>query len=124
LAIDRAIGVTSATQLIRFVTGPITMLLIIKYLSPADQGFFYTFAGVAGIQVFLEAGFAVSIAQFTAKEFAGLRFTKSGFLKGKSENLSRLRSIYQKAFRYYSTMAVVLTLGTFLGSAGGLQSCR
>ncbi len=115
LAIDRAIGVTSATQLIRFVTGPITMLLIIKYLSPADQGFFYTFAGVAGIQVFLEAGFAVSIAQFTAKEFAGLRFTKSGFLKGKSENLSRLRSIYQKAFRYYSTMAVVLTLGIGIG---------
>lgn len=99
----------------RFVTGPITMLLIIKYLSPADQGYYYTFAGVAGIQVFLEAGFAVSIAQFTAKEFAGLRFTKSGFLTGKSENLSRLRSIYQKAFRYYSAMAVVLTLGIGIG---------
>jgi O-antigen/teichoic acid export membrane protein len=115
LGIDRAIGVTSATQLMRFVTGPITMLLIIKYLTPTDQGFYYAFAGVAGIQVFLEAGFAVSIAQFTAKEFAGLRFTKSGFLTGKSENLSRLRSIYQKAFRYYSAMAAVLTLGIGIG---------
>ncbi len=115
LGIDRAIGVTSATQLMRFVTGPITMLLIIKYLTPTDQGFYYAFAGVAGIQVFLEAGFAVSIAQFTAKEFAGLRFTKSGFLTGKSENLSRLRSIYQKAFRYYLAMAVVLTLGIGIG---------
>jgi hypothetical protein len=115
LGIDRAIGVTSATQLMRFVTGPITMLLIIKYLTPTDQGFYYAFAGVAGIQVFLEAGFAVSIAQFTAKEFAGLRFTKSGFLTGRSENLSRLRSIYQKAFRYYSAMGVVLTFGIGIG---------
>jgi len=115
LGIDRAIGATTATQLMRFVTGPITMLLIIRYLSPADQGFYYTFAGVAGIQVFLEAGFAVSIAQFTAKEFAGLRFNKNGFLTGKAENLSRLRSIYQKAFRYYSAMAVVLVLGIGIG---------
>jgi len=99
----------------RFFTGPITMLLIIKYLSPADQGFYYTFAGIAGIQVFLEAGFAVSIAQFTAKEFAGLRFNTNGFLTGKAENLSRLRSIYQKAFRYYSAMAVVLVLGIGIG---------
>jgi len=115
LGIDRAIGVTTATQLMRFVTGPITMLLIIKYLTPAAQGFYYTFAGVAGIQVFLEVGFSVSIAQFTAKEFAGLRFTKRGFLTGKSANLSRLRSIYQKAFRYYSAMALVLTLGIGIG---------
>jgi hypothetical protein len=115
LGIDRAIGASTATQLMRFVTGPITMLLIIKYLSPADQGFYYSFAGVAGIQVFLEAGFAVSIAQFTAKEFAGLRFNKNGFLTGKAENLSRLRSIYQKAFRYYAAMAFVLVLGIGIG---------
>jgi len=115
LGIDRAIGASTATQLMRFITGPITMLLIIKYLSPADQGFYYSFAGVAGIQVFLEAGFAVSIAQFTAKEFAGLRFNKHGLLTGKAENLSRLRSIYQKAFRYYSAMALVLVLGISIG---------
>jgi hypothetical protein len=115
LGIDRAIGASTATQLMRFGTGPITMLLIIKFLSPADQGFYYAFAGVAGIQVFLEAGFAVSIAQFTAKEFAGVRFNKNGFLTGNAENLSRLRSIYQKAFRYYAAMAVVLVLGIGIG---------
>lgn len=109
LGLDRAIAASSATQLIRLVTGPITMVLIIRFLSPIEQGYYYSFAGVVGIQVFLEAGFSVSIAQFAAKEFAGLRFTNKELLTGNPRNLSRLRSIFHKANRYYTAMALVLT---------------
>jgi|GEM_PF-3385665 len=109
LGLDRAIAASSATQLIRLVTGPITMVLIIRFLSPIEQGYYYSFAGVVGIQVFLEAGFSVSIAQFAAKEFAGLHFTNKQFLTGNQRNLSRLRSIFHQANRYYTAMALVLT---------------
>lgn len=115
LGVDRAIGATTATQLLRFITGPITMVLLIRYLNPAEQGYFYAFGGVTGIQVFLEAGFAVSIAQFAAREFSGLRFTKNRVLTGKSANLSRLRSIFHKANKYYTVMAGVLTFGLGIG---------
>lgn len=115
LGIDRAIGASSATQLMRFVTGPVTMFLIIRHLSPEEQGFFYSFAGVVGIQVFLEAGFAQSITQFTSKEFATLRFHHSGCLTGKPAALSRLRSLFQQANRYYRLMAAVLVLALGFG---------
>ncbi|MEI6070652.1 MAG: hypothetical protein WCS31_02585 [Verrucomicrobiae bacterium] len=115
LGIDRAISAATATELIRFVTGPITMLLIIRYLSPETQGYYYSFGAVMGIQVFLEAGFAVSIAQFAAREFANLRFTEKNILRGKAENLSRMRSIYQKARKYYVATASVLTFGLGVG---------
>ncbi|WP_345715533.1 hypothetical protein [Luteolibacter yonseiensis] len=112
LGMDRAIAASTATQLVRFVTGPITMMLMIKHLRPVEQGYFYSFAGVIGIQVFLEAGFAQSITQFSSKEFAWLRFNGNGVLVGKRDSLSRLRSLFQKANLYYSIMggALMLTL--------------
>ncbi len=116
LGFDRAIAASTATQLIRFVTGPITMLLYLRFLTPAEQGFIYSFAGVMGIQIFLEAGFAQSITQFTSKEFAWLRFNPHGTLTGKPAALSRLRSLFHKANRYYSAMAAVLTIA--LGGGG------
>lgn len=110
IGMDRAIAASTATQLIRFATGPITMLLYLRFLTPAEQGFIYSFAGVMGIQIFLEAGFAQSITQFASKEFAWLRFKPNGTLAGKPSALSRLRSIFHKANRYYSAMAAILTV--------------
>jgi hypothetical protein len=110
IGMDKAIAMSTATQLIRFVTGPITMVLIIKFLLPEEQGYFYSFAGVVGIQVFLEAGFAQSITQFTSKEFAWLRFNKDDVLVGKPDSLSRLRSLFQKANRYYTIMGGILSI--------------
>ena len=110
IGLDRAIAVSSLTQLMRFVTGPITMVLMIRHFSPEEQGFYYSFGGVLGLQVFLEAGFAQSITQFTSKEFASLRFNSKDFLVGSPAALSRLRSLFSQANRYYRAMAAVLAV--------------
>jgi hypothetical protein len=65
--------------------------------------------------VFLEAGFAICITQFSSKEFAGLRFNKRRLLVGNRRNLSRLRSVVLKAGKYYAIMAAVLTAGLLVG---------
>ena len=117
LGIDRAIGATTLGQVLRFATGPVTMLLIVKFLSPETQGYFYAFAGVVGLQIFLEAGFAVSIAQFAAREFSDLHFNSKWLLVGKPSSLSRLRSLFQKASRYYMRMAALLVLGLAVGGS-------
>ena len=116
IGLDRAIGASSLTQLMRFVTGPITMVLMIRHFTPEEQGFYYSFGGVVGLQVFLEAGFAQSITQFTSREFAVLRFNSAGVLTGSPAALSRLRSLLNQANRYYRTMAAVLT---FCLASGG-----
>jgi O-antigen/teichoic acid export membrane protein len=110
IGLDRAIAVSSLTQLMRFVTGPITMVLMIRHFSPEEQGFYYSFGGVLGLQVFLEAGFAQSITQFTSKEFASLRFNSKDFLVGSPAALSRLRSLFNQANLYYRAMAAVLAV--------------
>jgi O-antigen/teichoic acid export membrane protein len=115
LGIDRAIGATTANNLLRFLTGPISMLLVIQFLDAETQGYIYSFGAVIGIQTFLELGFAASIVQFTAKEFANLRFTSRGLLTGSPESLSRLRSIFQKANKYYSLMAFSLAVVLIAG---------
>ncbi|MGJ8642789.1 MAG: hypothetical protein ACSHX9_05235 [Luteolibacter sp.] len=115
LGLDRAIAASSLTQVMRFVTGPITMILMIKYLSPEEQGFFYSFGGVVGIQVFLEAGFAQSITQFTSREYANLSFDDHGRLVGDPVSLSRLRSVFNQANRYYLAMATVLFIALAAG---------
>lgn len=115
LGLDRAIGATALTQIMRFVTGPITMLLMIRHFRPEEQGFYYSFVGVIGLQVFLEAGFAQSITQFTSREFGQLRFNRDGLLVGGGEALSRLRSLFQQANRYYRWMATVLVVALMGG---------
>lgn len=115
IGLDRAIGAATLTQMLRFITGPITMVALIQYMSPEEQGFYYSFAGVMGIQVFLEAGFGQSITQFSSKEFAKLRFNHNGLLTGDTASLSRLRSIFHKANRYYTLMAGILALGLAVG---------
>ncbi len=115
IGLDRAIGASTLSQLMRFVTGPITMVLMIRYFSPEEQGFYYSFGSVLGLQMFLEAGFAQSITQFTSREFASLRFNSKGALTGSPAALSRLRSLLQQANRYYLAMAAVLAVCLSLG---------
>jgi O-antigen/teichoic acid export membrane protein len=115
IGLDRAIGASTLTQLMRFVTGPITMVLMIRHFTPEEQGFYYSFGGVLGLQIFLEAGFAQSITQFTSKEFGALRFNPKGFLVGNPAALSRLRSLFNQANRYYRIMAAVLAVGLSIG---------
>ncbi|MGE9270334.1 MAG: hypothetical protein ACQKBU_05975 [Verrucomicrobiales bacterium] len=90
--------------------------MMLRFFNKAEQGFFYSFSGVIGLQVFLEAGFAQSVTQFTSREFAFLRWNSSGALKGSSQSLSKLRSLVQQANRYYRMMAGILVM---LLSVGG-----
>ena len=44
--VDRAVFFSNAAQLVRLVTGPVTMALVLKFLTPEIQGYYYAFAGV------------------------------------------------------------------------------
>jgi hypothetical protein len=88
--VDRAVFFSNAAQLTRLFTGPVTMALVLRYLTPEIQGYFYAFSGVVAMQVFLEMGFSQNILQFASHEFAKLRFTPAGTLEGDPVAKSRL----------------------------------
>lgn len=118
LGIDRAVFYSNATQITRLVTGPLTMVLVLRYLTPDIQGYFYTFSGIVAMQVFLEMGFSQNILQFTSHEFAKLRFTHAMTLEGDRRALSRLISLGRLAFAYYTAASLLMML--LIGIGGHL----
>ena len=112
--VDRAVFFSNAAQLLRLVTGPITMVLVLKFLTPEIQGYFYAFAGVVAMQVFLEMGFSQNILQFAAHEFSKLHFTETHTVAGDPVAKSRLVSLGRLAFGYYAVAAglFLLAVGT------------
>ena len=113
--VDRAVFFSNAAQMTRLVTGPITMALVLRYLTPEIQGYFYAFAGVAAMQIFLEMGFSQNILQFASHEFARLRFTPAQTLEGDPVAKSRLISLGRLAFGYYAVAAVIVLFAIGIG---------
>ena len=113
--VDRAVFFSNAAQLLRLVTGPITMALVLKFLTPEIQGYFYAFAGVVAMQVFLEMGFSQNILQFAAHEFSKLHFTAEHTIAGDAVAKSRLISLGRLAFGYYAAAALIFLLAVGVG---------
>lgn len=115
---DRTIAFSSVGQTWSLFAGPITLLLIMKYLSPATQGYYYTFGGIAAITALLELGFAQCVTQFASHEFAKLRFGPGGVIVGDPEARSRLISLGRLSLKWYGIMAFAAFL--LLGFGGHL----
>jgi len=113
--VDRAVFFSNAGQLLRLVTGPVTMALVLRYLTPEIQGYFYAFSGVVATQIFLEMGFSQNILQFASHEFSRLRLTPAGTLEGDPVALSRLVSLGRLAFKYYTVAALIFFVAIGVG---------
>ncbi len=92
------------------VAQPITILLISKYFTPAEQGYYYTFANILSISILLELGLGVILMQFASHEYAYLSWSDGGTLTGNPESLSRLLSIMRKGLKWYGFLSVALLI--------------
>ena len=114
--IDRAVvfGVLSIVR--GLVAGPVSIWLITSYFTPELQGYYYTFASLLALQVFVDLGLGTVIVQFASHEWAELGFDERGRIVGSAQALSRLVSLGQVALRWYAVAGVVVAVG--LGAAG------
>jgi len=62
--------------------GLITVVLIAIYLTPVEQGWFYTFISIAALYSIFEMGISVAILQTSATFFVRLRWSKNGHVEG------------------------------------------
>lgn len=106
--IDGAVFYTSSSQIISAVGGLITVFLIATFMTPATQGFYYTFASVLAIQTFFELGLGGIINQFTAHEMAYIKFSSPTQLEGEERNLSRLSSLMHFCVKWYAIASALL----------------
>lgn len=117
LGIDGAILYTSSARIIQAGGGIVTLLLIAKFLTSEEQGYYYTFTSVLAIQIFFELGLSGILTQFVAHEMAHIELENNIF-KGEQKYISRLASIIHFSAKWYFIFALLLIIALILG--GGI----
>jgi len=110
LGIDNAIGFTILARVWSSIAGLITVGLIARFLSPAEQGYYYTFGSLIALQIVFELGFSFVILQLATHERAHLTISSSGLVSGDPVAHARLASVLQRTLRWYSIAAVLMAV--------------
>jgi O-antigen/teichoic acid export membrane protein len=108
---DRSIADAIATRAWSFISGPISLLIIAKYLSPDVQGYYYTFFSLLALQIFVELAFSFVINQFASHEWAHLHFDERQAIAGEPRARSRLISLGRFAFKWFAAAGVIFVAG-------------
>ncbi len=108
LGLDRAIAYTVLARGFQILGSTGTVLLILRFLTPVEQGYYYTLLSLVSLQAVFELGFSFVILQMAAHECARLTLHADGCVEGDAVAHARLASILQKAFRWYLVAAVIL----------------
>ena len=113
LGIDGAILYTSSARIIQAGGGIITLLLIAKFLTSEEQGYYYTFGSILSMQIFFELGFNGILTQYVAHENANIK----SYIKSDNDDerrfqsrLSSLLHIYIKWYSFLSVLALIVLL--------------
>jgi hypothetical protein len=92
------------------IAGIITVLLIARFLTPNEQGYYYTFSSLVALQVVFELGFSFVVMQLAAHERAQLTFLPDGRVVGDAVAHSRLASVLQLSVRWYSLAGMLMAV--------------
>jgi len=110
IGLDRAIVYTVAARLCQIASSVGTVLLILHFLSPAEQGYYYTVFSLAALQTVFELGFSFVILQMAAHESALLIFHPDGRIEGDHVAHARLASVLHLTVRWYLRAALALAV--------------
>ncbi len=116
LGLDGAVVYTLAARLLNILSSTGTVLLILHFFSPLEQGYYYTLLSLVALQMIFELGFSFVILQLAAHESAHLRLYPSGQIEGDAAAHARLASVLQLTARWYvaaaaGLAAILLPLG-------------
>jgi hypothetical protein len=108
LGFDRAVGFTVLARSWSSTAGLVTVLLIARFLSLGEQGYYYTFGSLVALQIVFELGFSYVILQLASHERAQLSISADYEITGDRVAHARLASVIQKSVRWYSVAAVLM----------------
>jgi len=114
--IDRAISYAIAARVWSVLSNVVSVVLMARFLTPVEQGYYFTLTSLVALQIVFELGFSFVILQHAAHERTYLSFGDGGRIEGDSKAHARLASILQLALRWYTRAAIIL--GAILIPAG------
>ncbi|MFH1409717.1 MAG: hypothetical protein ABIH34_07435, partial [Nanoarchaeota archaeon] len=113
--IDRAVFFGLSRRGWSFCAEPVTVILIATKFTPELQGYYYTFATILALRVFIELGLGTVIVQFASHEWSKLNLDKSGHILGDRNSLSRLISLADFACKWYLVGGILAVIGLGIG---------
>jgi len=105
--VDGAILFTLLSRAVQALGGIGSVVFIGIFLTGDERGYFYTFASILAIQVFFELGLSAIITQYTAHEFAHLKW-EGNQLVGDDHYRSRLSSLLRFFIKWFGVISIVL----------------
>jgi len=108
LGLDRAVGFSVLARFWSSAAGLVTVALIARFLSPAEQGYYYTLGSLVALQIIFELGFSFVILQLASHERAQLSISTDYEISGTQAAHDRLASVIQKSVRWYSVAAALM----------------
>ncbi|MCX5751941.1 MAG: hypothetical protein NT099_09850 [Candidatus Saganbacteria bacterium] len=119
MGVNKAVFWAVLSKVWAAVAGIVTISLIIFYFSPELQGYYYTFASLLGLQVFIELGLSVVIILFASHEWAKLSLNEDqAEVIGDPVAKARLKNILLKSLLWFAFAGMLLFL--FLNISGYL----
>ena len=109
--IDRPVMFGLLNRVWSLIAGPISLVLIGFYFSPQLQGYYYAFASLLALQVFVELGIGTVIQQFASHEWAKLKRSDTGQVVGCAVALDRLSSINFVGIKWFGIGGLIASEG-------------
>lgn len=116
MEVNRAVFYALVNRGWQFLSGPVTMLLIVAFFSSEEQGYYVTFGALIALQTFVEMGMQVVTLYLASHEWHNLDLNERGYLTGDSSALSRLRSLAALVLKWYAVAGTLFV--TAVGIAG------
>jgi len=108
--IDFHVLTTLASRGWSVLAGALTVFFVPLFLSSTEQGYYYTFSSLIGLQILFELGLGQVVLQMVSHETAHLRIGNNGLLEGDATRLDRLASLIQLLRRWYTIAAVLFAV--------------
>lgn len=110
LGLDRAVTFTVLARGWVSASGLVTVALIARFLTSAEQGYYYTYASLIALQLVFELGFSQVVMQLASHERAHLSIEADGAVKGDPLAHARLASVLKISTRWYAAGALCFGL--------------
>lgn len=108
LGVDKSIAYSSTARIVQAVSSIVTIFFLSVFLNKEEQGYYFTFSSLIGVQVFFELGMSGIITQFVAYEASHLIVNNRYEIEGDIFYKSRLASLLHFCFKWYLIIALIL----------------
>jgi hypothetical protein len=108
---DKAIVYVLLSKGWNILSGVVILLLISRFLTPEQQGYYFTFSSVLALQVLFELGFGSVVVQFVSHEMPKLKISRNASklsVSGDEISLFRFYAIVRLVVKWYAVVALLI----------------